>query len=36
LVDRAVSLIENLGARVISPVEVREKLGLVKRAPVGK
>ena len=36
LVDRAVSLIENLGARVISPAEVREKLGLVKRAPVGK
>ncbi len=36
LVDRAVSLIENLGARVIGPAEVREKLGLVKRAPVGK
>ena len=35
LVDRAVSLIENLGARVIGPAEVREKLGLVKRAPVG-
>ena len=36
LVDRAVSLIENLGARVIGPAEVREKLGLVKRAPVGQ
>ena len=36
LVDRAVNLIENLGARVIGPAEVREKLGLVKRAPVGK
>jgi uncharacterized protein (DUF849 family) len=36
LVDRAVSLIENLGARVIGPAEVREKLGLVKRAPVGR
>ena len=34
LVDRAVSIIENLGARVIGPAEVREKLGLVKRAPV--
>ena len=35
LVDRAVSIIENLGARVIGPAEVREKLGLAKRAPVG-
>ena len=35
LVDRAVSIIENLGARVIGPAEVREKLGLVKRAPIG-
>jgi uncharacterized protein (DUF849 family) len=35
LVDRAVSIVENLGARVIGPAEVREKLGLVKRAPVG-
>ena len=34
LVDRAVSIVENLGARVIGPAEVREKLGLVKRAPV--
>ncbi|SMX41566.1 3-keto-5-aminohexanoate cleavage protein [Maliponia aquimaris] len=34
LVDRAVGIIERLGARVIGPAEVREKLGLVKRAPV--
>ncbi len=33
LVERAVGIIENLGARVIGPGEVREKLGLVKRAP---
>ncbi len=33
LVDRAVTVIENMGARVIGPQEVREKLGLVKRAP---
>ena len=33
LVDRAVSIIENMGARVIGPQEVREKLGLTKRAP---
>ena len=35
LVERAVGIIENLGARVIGPAEVREKLGLAKRAPVG-
>jgi uncharacterized protein (DUF849 family) len=34
LVERAATIIENLGARVIGPAEVREKLGLVKRAPV--
>jgi uncharacterized protein (DUF849 family) len=34
LVDRAVGISERLGARVISPAEVRSKLGLVKRAPV--
>ena len=33
LVERAHSIIENLGARVIGPSEVREKLGLTKRAP---
>ena len=35
LVERAVTIIEGLGARVIGPAEVRAKLGLVKRAPVG-
>ena len=34
LVERAVGIIEGLGARIIGPEEVREKLGLVKRAPV--
>ncbi len=34
LVERAVKIIENLGARVIGPDEVREKLGLTKNAPV--
>ena len=33
LVERAGSIIENMGARVIGAAEVREKLGLVKRAP---
>jgi uncharacterized protein (DUF849 family) len=33
LVERAVTIIENLGARVIGPDEVRAKLGLTKRAP---
>ncbi len=36
LVERAGSIIENMGARVIGPQEVREKLRLVKRAPVSK
>ena len=35
LVERAVSIIENLGARVIGPQQVRKNLGLVKRAPGG-
>ena len=34
LVDRAVTIIENMGARVIGPEAVRQKLGLTKRAPV--
>ncbi|QBF31156.1 3-keto-5-aminohexanoate cleavage protein [Thalassococcus sp. S3] len=34
LVERAAGIIERMGARVIGPAEVREKLGLVKRAPV--
>ncbi|WGW02361.1 BKACE family enzyme [Tropicibacter oceani] len=33
LVERAVGVVEGMGARVIGPAEVREKLGLVKRAP---
>ncbi len=33
LVERAGTIIENMGARVIGPAEVRERLGLVKRAP---
>jgi len=34
LVERAATILSNMGARVIGPVEVRERLGLVKRAPV--
>ena len=34
LVERAVSIVENLGAKVIGPKAVRAKLGLTKRAPV--
>ncbi len=33
LVDRGVGIIERMGARVLTPKEVRAKLGLVKRAP---
>ena len=33
LVERAVTIVENMGARVIGPDAVREKLGLVKRPP---
>ena len=36
LVERAQTIIENLGARVIGPDEVRAKLGLTKRAPASK
>ncbi|MGR3804884.1 BKACE family enzyme [Marinibacterium profundimaris] len=35
LVERAMSIIENMGATIIGPQAVREKLGLVKRAPKG-
>ena len=35
LVERARNVVEGMGARVIGPQEVREKLGLVKRAPRG-
>ena len=34
LVERAVGIVERMGARVIGPDEVRAKLGLTKRAPV--
>jgi len=34
LVDRAVSIIENMGARVIGPEAVRQRLQLDKRAPL--
>ena len=34
LVDRAVGIIERMGARVIGPQEVRAKFGMEKRAPV--
>lgn len=36
LVERAAGIVTSMGARVIGPDEVREKLGLVKRAPVAK
>ncbi len=34
LVERAVTIVENMGARVIGPDEVRKRLNLTKRAPV--
>ena len=34
LVERAVKTVELLGAKILGPDEVREKLGLTKRAPV--
>ena len=33
LVERAVNIVENMGARILGPDEVRAKLNLVKRAP---
>ncbi|MGR3836854.1 MAG: 3-keto-5-aminohexanoate cleavage protein [Cognatishimia sp.] len=36
LVERANTIVSNMGARVIGPDEVRAKLGLTKRAPVSK
>ncbi|MCC0027898.1 MAG: 3-keto-5-aminohexanoate cleavage protein [Zhengella sp.] len=33
LVERAVTIVENMGARIMGPQAVRERLGLVKRAP---
>jgi uncharacterized protein (DUF849 family) len=35
LVERASNIVENLGARVIGPDEVRQKLNLTKQAPEG-
>jgi len=34
LVERAATIVSNMGARVIGPDEVRARLGLVKRAPM--
>ncbi len=34
LVEHAVGIVERMGARVMTPAEVRAKLGLVKQAPV--
>lgn len=34
LVERAVGIVERMGARVIGPADVRARLGLVKQAPV--
>jgi uncharacterized protein (DUF849 family) len=34
LVERAVGVVEGMSARIMTPAQVREKLGLVKRAPV--
>ena len=36
LVERAVNIVENLGAKIIGPEDVRKKLGLTKQAPVSK
>ena len=36
LVERAATIVSNMGARVIGPDEVRTKLGLTKRAPAAK
>ncbi|TIT87926.1 MAG: 3-keto-5-aminohexanoate cleavage protein, partial [Mesorhizobium sp.] len=33
-VERAVSIVSNLGARVLGPEEVRKKLNLTKRTPI--
>ena len=36
LVEKAVNIVESLGARVISPAEARKKLDLTKRSPLTK
>ncbi|MEM6340520.1 MAG: 3-keto-5-aminohexanoate cleavage protein [Pseudomonadota bacterium] len=33
LVERACTIVENIGAKIMGPAEVRERLGLTKRAP---
>lgn len=33
LVERAVTIVENMGARIMTPADVRQKLNLTKRAP---
>ena len=33
LVERSASIVTNMGARILSPAEVRERLNLTKRAP---
>ena len=35
LVERARGIVERMGARVVGPDQVRKRLGLVKRDPVG-
>jgi uncharacterized protein (DUF849 family) len=35
LVERAVGIVERMGARVVGPQDVRERLGLTKQAPAG-
>ena len=34
LVEKAVNIVESLGARVLGPGEVRKKLDLTKRSPL--
>ena len=36
LVERAATVVSNMGAKIIGPAEVRARLGLTKRAPVAK
>ena len=36
LVERAVTVVENMGASIVGPEAVRERLGLTKRAPVAR
>jgi len=36
LVEKAAAVVENMGASIIGPDAVREKLGVTKRAPVSR